>query len=445
MPTVYLSPVFGAGAQLFTSQGVVLAGGKINTYLANSTTPQATYTDNTGTTSNGVQIILDSAGRPPQEIWIPAGVPIKIIVTTSADVQVGIAYDNISGVNDPGGAAPANTEWISSATPSYINASQFSVPGDLRSLFPVGQRVRYTVTAGTGYGTVTASAFSAVTTVTIQADTTPLDSGLSVMAYGLLNALHPSVSAVGVAYSTSAADSTGPSVNNTLKKADRAITLTTTTGSATVLVLTPTPAMAAYALNAPVLIKLHVTLGAAPTLNISGLGALNLKQIDLTGAKVAASLPAGAICEVVYDGVDLVSLVPTQAAAADKYFYMAMVNGSNAAPAANVVLSTGTWYADVQSEYAASDGGGNSNMGVYRVGVISGLSTFTAAGLYSRAGGSGYGRNGNFSFSNVQAFVVATQGTYTMSLGTGTTADLGGGLASMAWQGARMMLYKPPY
>ena len=45
MPAAYLSPLFGAGAQLFDSQGRVLASGTINTYLAGTTTPQATYTD----------------------------------------------------------------------------------------------------------------------------------------------------------------------------------------------------------------------------------------------------------------------------------------------------------------------------------------------------------------------------------------------------------------
>src|SRR5947207_1060157 len=109
---VYLSALFGAGAQLFTNQGVVLAGGSVNTYLAGTTTPQLTYTDKTGNTSNGTQILLDSAGRLANsvEMWLPAGVSIKIIVLNSVGVQVGPTYDNISGINDPSGGAPANTE-----------------------------------------------------------------------------------------------------------------------------------------------------------------------------------------------------------------------------------------------------------------------------------------------------------------------------------------------
>jgi hypothetical protein len=39
---VYLSPVFGAGAQLFTSTGLVLAGGTVNTYLTITTSMQNT-------------------------------------------------------------------------------------------------------------------------------------------------------------------------------------------------------------------------------------------------------------------------------------------------------------------------------------------------------------------------------------------------------------------
>ena len=65
----YLSPIFGAGAQLFNNQGIVLAGGKIWTYQAGTTTPLGTWTDSTQVVVNANPIILDSAGRPPNEIW----------------------------------------------------------------------------------------------------------------------------------------------------------------------------------------------------------------------------------------------------------------------------------------------------------------------------------------------------------------------------------------
>ena len=309
--SVFLSPVFGAGAQLFTSQGVVLAGGTINTYLAGTSTPTNTWTDVTGLVSNGSSITLDAAGRPPQEIWLSAGVAIKIIVLNSVGVQQGITYDWITGVNDSSSVVVPNTEWIASGlTPSYISASSFSVTGDNRAKFPVGQRIKYVVTAGTGYGTVLSNAFTSVTTVNIQADSTALDSGLSAVSYGLFNAANPSVSAIGVAYSNTVPGAAG-TLQNAVQRSDRATTLTTTTGTATAFVLTPATPLAAYVTNSPFLIKFHLTSGASPTLNVSGLGAINLKQINGSGTKVAASFPINQIVQAVYDGTDIVLLIPT--------------------------------------------------------------------------------------------------------------------------------------
>lgn len=99
MATVNLSIFAGAGAQFFDNNGVILSGGKLYTYLAGSTTPATTYTDNLGATTNANPIILDSAGRTPNEIWLAIGTSYKFILKTSTDVLIG-TYDNISGAND---------------------------------------------------------------------------------------------------------------------------------------------------------------------------------------------------------------------------------------------------------------------------------------------------------------------------------------------------------
>ena len=99
--SVNLSSVFGAGAQLFSDQGVILAGGLLYTYVAGTTTPQATYTDNSGTTPNANPIVLTSAGRTPYEIWLTAGVQYKFVLKTSAGVTIANGtWDNIGGIND---------------------------------------------------------------------------------------------------------------------------------------------------------------------------------------------------------------------------------------------------------------------------------------------------------------------------------------------------------
>lgn len=97
--TVNISLFAGAGAQFFTDAGVPLAGGKLYTYAAGTTTPAATYTSSSGGTAHTNPIILNSAGRVPSEIWLTSGSSYKFILKTSADVLIG-TYDNIVGAND---------------------------------------------------------------------------------------------------------------------------------------------------------------------------------------------------------------------------------------------------------------------------------------------------------------------------------------------------------
>lgn len=84
-------------------------------------------------------------------------------------------------------------EWLNYVlTPTYISGTQFSVAGNQTGIYTVGRRVRAFVTAGTIYGTVSASAFASVTTVTVTWDSGSLDSGVSEVDVGVLNPLHSS-------------------------------------------------------------------------------------------------------------------------------------------------------------------------------------------------------------------------------------------------------------
>ena len=98
--TVNISPFGGVGAQFFSNNGILLSGGKINTYLAGTTTPQATYTTSTGNIAHANPIILDSAGRiPTGEMWLTSTLSYKFVLTDSTDVLIA-TFDNIVGVND---------------------------------------------------------------------------------------------------------------------------------------------------------------------------------------------------------------------------------------------------------------------------------------------------------------------------------------------------------
>ena len=93
------SPIGGFAAQFFDNNGVILSGGKIYTYAAGTTTPQATYTSALGITPHANPIILDSAGRVPGgEIWLTDGLVYKFKIDTATDILIG-TYDNITGVN----------------------------------------------------------------------------------------------------------------------------------------------------------------------------------------------------------------------------------------------------------------------------------------------------------------------------------------------------------
>lgn len=93
------SPIGGFAAQFFDNNGVILSGGKIYTYAAGTTTPQATYTSAAGATPHANPIILDSAGRVPGgEIWLTDGLVYKFVIETATAILLG-TYDNITGVN----------------------------------------------------------------------------------------------------------------------------------------------------------------------------------------------------------------------------------------------------------------------------------------------------------------------------------------------------------
>ena len=97
--SVNLSLLAGAGWQFFTDDGVPLAGGLLYTYAAGTTTPQTTYTSSLGTTSNANPIVLDSAGRVPNQVWLTTGSSYKFVLQNSVATQIW-SQDNILGGAD---------------------------------------------------------------------------------------------------------------------------------------------------------------------------------------------------------------------------------------------------------------------------------------------------------------------------------------------------------
>lgn len=80
----------------------------------------------------------------------------------------------------------------------------------------------------------------------------------------------------------------------------------TTTGTGAAYLMSPVPTVTALAANQRYTVKFHASSTVTPTINISSLGAKRLKQYTSAGAKVDATLVAGQISDVIYDGTDLV-------------------------------------------------------------------------------------------------------------------------------------------
>ena len=119
---VALSSLAGAGWQFFGNNGLPLAGGKLYTYAAGTTTPLAVYTSSTGGTAHSNPIVLDSAGRVPSEIWLTSTASYKFALKTSADVEIW-TKDNVPGI-----ATPADLDAIIASLASTSGATLVGTP-----------------------------------------------------------------------------------------------------------------------------------------------------------------------------------------------------------------------------------------------------------------------------------------------------------------------------
>lgn len=94
-----LSPVLKQ--RFFNSNGVPLAGGLLYSYAAGTTTPLATYTDETGLTPNTNPVVLDANGQA--DVWM-ASSNYKFMLTDPLGI-VQWTVDNVEGVNGKVSAA----------------------------------------------------------------------------------------------------------------------------------------------------------------------------------------------------------------------------------------------------------------------------------------------------------------------------------------------------
>lgn len=87
-----------------------------------------------------------------------------------------------------------SAEWINyNYTPTYVSATQFTIPGNVTAIFHVGRRVQGTDGVSPVYGAITASAFTTLTTVTVAWDSGVLATGVNIVYVGINSKINTSV------------------------------------------------------------------------------------------------------------------------------------------------------------------------------------------------------------------------------------------------------------
>jgi len=182
--------------------GVPASGYCLRTYAAGTTTNQAVFTDAACTIPAANPVVLDSNGEAI--IYAVSGTLYKFALydPTNTTLQAGWPVDNVTiygGGTSSGGGTTTTTEWQPSGlVPSYISGTSFSFPvaaGNVTSTYSIGRVLQTTNTSGTVYSVITASSFGTFTTITVTPylpGGTALDSGLSVVNYGILSPTAPS-------------------------------------------------------------------------------------------------------------------------------------------------------------------------------------------------------------------------------------------------------------
>lgn len=204
---------FGPKPAFFDAAGAPDNTYKLFTYIAGSNTKQNTYTSSTGSVANSNPIILNTLGMTPNEFWFTASALYKVVLAPSTDTDPPSSpiwtIDNLRGINDPV-ATVTQDEWVQyGAAATYVSATSFTVAGNATTTFQIGRRIKTTNSGGTIYSTITNSVFGALTTVTVVNDSGVLDSGLSVVYYGLLSVTNPSLPATIPSYATATTQSAG--------------------------------------------------------------------------------------------------------------------------------------------------------------------------------------------------------------------------------------------
>lgn len=189
----------------FDNNGLPAASYQLQTYVAGTATPLATYPTYAdaiaGTNPNTNPVVLDANGAA--QVWVQAAFyKLVMMLPVAAGGATVYTQDNVPVAM--GYPQPYPTEWIGETNPvAFISTTSFQITGvDVTAAYHTGRRVKVQVTAGTRYGTVRNSSFAVNTSVNIDIDQgLTLDAGLSAVSYGWNSWANPSYLAPRTAFS----------------------------------------------------------------------------------------------------------------------------------------------------------------------------------------------------------------------------------------------------
>lgn len=164
--TRILSPV--GNDQVKKEDGSIAVGYRIATLDAGNGTPAVTWGARTGFVFQTNPILLNSLGFPTLPIFIEVGYVYDFVLLDDTNQEVYRWNGVSSGTHVVMGSFQ---EWIGSTNATFVSATQFSLPLDQRELYTIGRRVKFAVSTGALYATVSAATYQGnKTTVTVLVD-----------------------------------------------------------------------------------------------------------------------------------------------------------------------------------------------------------------------------------------------------------------------------------
>jgi len=174
---VNLSPVAGAATQFFDNSGAPLSGGLLYTYAAGTTTPLATYTSASGAVANSNPIVLNSAGRLDNEVWLTTPLTYKFILKDSNNVTIA-TYDDIPGIGSVSGLTSGTSILYGNGSGGFSNvvigANLSFVSGTLSATAGGGSGVTSVALTAPDAFTVTGSPVTSTGTLAVTYSGTPI-------------------------------------------------------------------------------------------------------------------------------------------------------------------------------------------------------------------------------------------------------------------------------